>query len=190
MAVPAGLLCWLVLAAGCSPGEPPAPVPVTAGASPGRNAADDAATVSGAPRVTVPRDPGRLAGCHPSTELLGPGLVVPSTASPTTGAAGSGCSWTGPSPSGTGRGFLLRADVRAAGLDGTHRARDLFRAFRTGEVDGLPSVVTSPEGDPSCSLHVATSDDTSLTVQVGPVPDPCAVATRAASRLLAALPPR
>ena len=135
------------------------------------------------PLPAVPAPPS--AACHPSTELLGPDLVDTSSAEPAT--TGSGCSWTGP-----GRAFLLRADVRGAGVGEMTRARDLYRAFLVGELDGLPSVVTTPEGDPSCSLHVGTSGRATLTVQVapagGPVPDPCATASRAALRLLPATP--
>ncbi|MBW0106901.1 DUF3558 domain-containing protein, partial [Pseudonocardia sp. KRD291] len=141
-----------VFAAACTPAPAPPDVPV--------------------PAVTTPPSD----ACHPSTELLGPDLVDTAGAEPAT--TGSGCSWTGRE-----RAFLLRADVHGAGLGAMYRARDLYRAFQVGELDGLPTVVTTPEGDPSCSLHVATSQDSSLTVQVapagGPVPDPCATASRA-----------
>lgn len=179
--------------AGPAAGEPATPVPAPA-APPSRDAPPGGAVPGGpgppvaVPRVTAPRDPARLAGCHPSTEVLGPGLVDASTAEPVTGVAGSGCTWAGPA-----RAFLLRADVRTGGIEETYRARELLRAFRTGELDGYPTVVTTPEGDPSCALRVATSDHDTVTVQAAPagvaVADPCATAARAASRLLAALPP-
>lgn len=176
----------LVLGAGACTGPPP-PVPAAPVAAwtavPG-----PAPAAEPAPSVPSPRDPASLAGCARSAGLLAPDLVDPAGAQPVAGVAGSGCSF-----SGGGRSYLLRADVRSAGLGELYRAREAFRAFRTGTLDGFPTVVTSPEADPSCALHVATSDRDSIAVQVGPadgaVEDPCRVASRAASRLLAALPP-
>lgn len=133
----------------------------------------------------MPRDASGPLGCDGPTARLAPGLVSATTAMP----AGGGCTWTDPSST-----ALVRADVRAAGgLGALYRVAGEYRAFRTGELSGAPTVVTTPEGDPSCSLHAGLSADELLTVQVGPagapVPDPCRVAAAVAERLLVAMPP-
>ncbi len=164
-----GAIVLVALVAGCSPEPaPPRPPPSVP-----------------APAVAVARDASGLLGCAGPTGRLAPDLVSADTALP----AGGGCTWTDPSGA-----SVLRADVRAAGgLDALYRAAGEFRAFRTGELADAPTVVTTPAGDPSCSLHVAVSDVEVLTVQVGParaaVPDPCRAASAAADRLLAAMPP-
>jgi hypothetical protein len=162
------LLLLALVAAGCSaePVPPPAPSPPPA------------------PPVAVVREPDALTGCPGPTARLAPDLVVASTALP----AGAGCTWTDPSST-----AVVRADVGAAGgLDALYRTSGAFRAFRTGELAGAPTVVTTPEGDPSCSLHAGLSDGRLLVVQVGPanapVPDPCRAATAVAERLLTAMP--
>lgn len=139
-----------------------------------------------APPVATARDASGLRGCAAPTARLAPDLVAPDSAFPT----GGGCTWTDP----TGAS-VLRADVRdAGGLGALYRASAEFRVFRTGELGGAPTVVTTPEDDPTCSLHVGVSDDELLVVQVGPasgpVPDACGAATAAATRLLGAMPVR
>ncbi|TCK26119.1 DUF3558 family protein [Pseudonocardia endophytica] len=141
---------------------------------------------STAPPVAVVRDATALGGCPGPTARLAPDLVVASTALP----AGAGCTWTDPSST-----AVVRADVHAAGgLGALYRAAGEFRAFRTGQLAGAPTVVTTPGGDPSCSLHAGLSDGELLVVQVGPatapVPDPCRTAAAVAERLLTAMPTR